>query len=61
MASAKHNTVTYWQLYERAAKAQYGEDIEVVWTADNEKEVNNIPFEVSLVDMEDEPREVKRT
>jgi hypothetical protein len=51
-------SVTFWQLYEQAAKARYGENITVIYY---EKLVNNIEFLVSVVDKEREPREVTHT
>jgi hypothetical protein len=60
-ATDSNAPVTFWQLYERTAKARYGENITVVRTAYNEQLVNNIEFLVSVVDKEREPREVTHT
>ena len=57
----KDNFVTFWELYERAAKARYGENIRVRKTDFHQSKVDNIDFEVSIVDVESEPREVRRT
>ena len=59
----KDRNVTFWQLYERAAKARYGENIRVVKTDFYKKKVESIvdEFELSIVHKEKEPREVKRT
>ena len=59
----KNDNVTFWQLYERAAKARYGEDIRIVKTDWYKKNVDNIidKFELCIIDQEKEPREVQRT
>lgn len=60
-AAKKDNYVTFWQLYERAAKERYGQDIRVIKSPFYEKKVNNIEFELSVVDKERKPREKTRT
>ena len=55
------NFVTFWELYEHAAKARYGEDIQVIKTQFYRTKVNNIDFEVSVVKTDGEPREVRHT
>ena len=59
----KDRNVTFWQLYERAAKARYGDNIRIVKNDYYKKEVGSIidEFELSIVHKEKEPREVKRT
>lgn len=53
--------VTFWQLYERAAKEQYGHDIHIIKNSFYENKVNNIAFELSVVDKDKKPREKTRT
>ena len=60
-AMPTNNHVTFWQLYERAARARYGEDITIIKTPLAERMVNNIEFQVTVVDKEREPREATRT
>ncbi len=55
------NTVTFWQLFERAAKQKYGQNICVVKTDDHETKVNNIDFQLSVVAMDPKPSEKTRT
>lgn len=52
---------TYWELYERTAKAKYGENITVIKTPFYEGRVNEIDFQLSLVYKDLRPREVTRT
>ena len=60
-AMGNSSSVTFWQLYEHAARARYGEDITVVRNSYYERLVNSIEFQVSVVEKEREPREVTRT
>ena len=60
-SAKKANYVTFWQLYENAAKAQYGDDIKIVHSEHHEKLVNEIEFELNVVDKESEPHEATRT
>ena len=60
-ATGNGSSATFWQLYERAARARYGEDITVVKNSYYEGLVNSIAFQVSVVEKEREPREVTRT
>ncbi len=53
--------VTFWQLYERAARATFGEDILVKNTLYFTRKAQDINFAVSIVSKEIEPREVTRT
>ena len=59
--SAKEDTVTFWELYERAAKNQYGENIRVIKTPWAKKLIDDLNFEVSVVDAEQTPKETSRT
>ncbi len=56
-----HNTVTFWQLFEQAAKQKYGQNIRVLKTAFYETKVNNIDFQLNIVAMEQNPSEKTRT
>ena len=56
-----HDTVTFWQLFEQAAKRRYGQNIRVLKTASYETKVNNIDLQLSVVAMEQKPSERKRT
>ena len=60
-ATGNSSSATFWQLYERAARARYGEDITVVRNSYYEGLVNSIEFLVSVVEKEREPREVTHT
>ena len=60
-AAKKPDFVTFWELYECAAKTKYGDGIYVIKTSRHEKMVNEIDFDVSVVSMEAEPREARRT
>lgn len=60
-APKKDSYVTFWQLYERAAKQRYGQDISVIKNQFYEKKVNSIAFELSVVDKDKKPREKTRT
>ena len=60
-AAGNNSFATFWQLYEHAARARYGEDITVVRNSYYEGLVNSIEFQVSVVEKEREPREVTRT
>ncbi len=53
--------VTFWQLYERAARASFGEDILVKKTPYFTRRAQDISFAVRIVSKESEPREVTRT
>ena len=54
---AKGDTVTFWELYERAAKNQFGEDIRVIKTPWATKQIDELNFEISVVDAEPTPKE----
>ena len=57
-----HDTrVTFWQLFEQAAKQRYGQNIRVVKTELYETKVNNIDFQLSVVDKDPKPSEKTRT
>ena len=58
---AKGDTVTFWELYERAAKNQFGEDIRVIKTPWATKQIDELNFEISVVDAEPTPKEATRT
>ena len=53
--------VTYWELYERAAKQRFGQNIRVVKTKYYEDKVNNIDFQITVIDKEENPKEKTRT
>ncbi len=53
--------ITFWQLYERAARASFGEDILVKNTLYFTRKAQDISFAVRIVSKESEPREVTRT
>ena len=53
--------VTFWELYECVAKEKYGRNITVLKLPFAEEKVNNIDFDIRVVDKEKEPREVTRT
>ncbi len=53
--------ITFWELYERAARASFGEDILVKKTLYFTRRAQDINFAVSIVSKEREPREVTRT
>lgn len=57
--SRRNNFVSFWELYETAARLQYGEGIRVIRIPRQEKMVNEIDFEVCVLSM-GEPREVRR-
>ena len=40
--------ITFWELYERAARAKYGNDILIFRNLSYEKKVNDIPFQMSI-------------
>ena len=54
-------TVTFRELYERAAKAKFGRNITILRSQFVRDKVKNIDFDWSVVDREAEPREVTRT
>ena len=62
-AAKKTDFVTFWELFERAAQARYGDGIRVIKTPFYRKKVKDIisDFELSVVAMEKEPREATRT
>ena len=53
--------VTFWDLYERAARAKYGDNILIFRNSSYEKMVNDIPFRMSIIEKERVPREATRT
>ena len=50
-------TVTFWELYKRAAKNIYGENIRVIKTPWVKQRIDNLNFQVSVVDAETTPKE----
>ena len=59
--AAKTEFITFWELYKRTPKAQYGEDILIREIRYYKDKINGLTFEVSLVSKENQPREVTRT
>ncbi len=55
------DTFTYWQLYERAAKQRFGQNIRVIKTKFYEDKVNNIDFQLKIIHKDPEPSEKTRT
>ena len=53
--------VTFWNLYEHAAKNQYGDNIRVVKTPWATKQLEDLSFEVSVVSADMNPTESRRT
>ena len=63
-SSLNHATtdqVTFWELFERAAKAQYGANIRVVKTSWTTSLLDNLNFELSVASVDREPVETRRT
>ena len=58
---AKGDTVTFWDLYERAAKNLYGENIRVIKTPWAQKQLDELNFQISVVDAEQTPKETSHT
>ena len=56
----KDQRLTMWEVFERAAKAKYGNRIKVVKAPWATKQVNNLEFEVEVVDQDPEPIEKTR-
>ncbi len=56
-----HEMFTFWQLFERAAKRRYGQNIRVVKTGFLETKVNNIDLQLSVVAKDPKPSEKTRT
>ena len=59
--AAKTDLATLWDLFERAAKAQYGDNVRVIKTPWAQTKLDNLNFEVSVVSMDMEPKETRRT
>ena len=59
--AAKLEQVTLWDLFERAAKAQYGDNIQVIKTPWTQTKLDNLNFELSVVSKDREPKETRRT
>ena len=57
----KAEEVTFWDLFERAAKAQYGDNIKVIKTPWAKTQLDNLNFELSVVSADREPKETRRT
>ena len=58
---AKGDTVTVWELYKRAAKNVYGENIRVSKTRGVKQQLDDLSFQISVVDAETTPKETSRT
>ena len=58
---AKGDTVTFWDLYERAAKNMYGENIRVIKTPWAKQQVDNLSFTITVANAEQTPKETSRT
>ena len=62
MASRSNtNKTTMWELFEQTAKDQYGEDIKVVKTIWAQEQLDNLEFDITLEDVDEEPKEARRT
>ena len=59
--TATTEQVTFWDLFERAAKSQYGDNIRVIKTPWAQTKLGNLNFELSVVSMDEEPKETRRT
>ncbi len=58
---AKEDTVTFWELYERAAKNIYGENIRVIKTPWARKQIDDLNFKITVAEAEQTPKETSRT
>lgn len=57
----KAEEVTFWTLFERAAKAQYGANIRVIKIPQTTNLLDNLNFQLSVVSVDIEPKETGRT
>ena len=58
---AKADQVTFWELFERAAKAQYGANVRVIKTPWTTSLLDNLNFELSVASVDSEPQETRQT
>lgn len=57
----KAEEVTFWTLFERAAKAQYGANIRVIKIPQTTNLLDNLNFQLSVASVDIEPKETGRT
>ena len=58
---AKKEEVTFWDLFEQAAKVQYGANIRVIKTSWTTSLLENLNFQLSVAAVDREPQETRRT